>query len=101
MYLPGQALPYHALSGGDIVLLSRGPKPGPASLEAVVVDTAGRWLRVAVAANLADGVQARSRHATPAAAAAPPPSADRRPRTARCAPSRPPLLWPRLDPTLF
>lgn len=53
LYPPGQALPYHTIGAGDVVLLSKGAKPDDDSIEGVVVDAAARWLRVALPVNVA------------------------------------------------
>ncbi|KAK9866541.1 hypothetical protein WJX84_006717 [Apatococcus fuscideae] len=48
----GEPMPEHALSQGDIVLLSQA-RPGESSLEGVVMDSGAKWLRVAVSASTA------------------------------------------------
>lgn len=60
LYPPGQPLPFHSLSQGDVVLMSKGSRPGENSIEAVVVDFAARWLRVAVPANIANSIGVRT-----------------------------------------
>ncbi|KAG2453966.1 hypothetical protein HYH02_001012 [Chlamydomonas schloesseri] len=56
-YVPGRPLPFHCLGAGDIVLVSPNNKPGESSLEGVVLDFSTRWMRVALPADLAAGVQ--------------------------------------------
>ncbi|KAG2495801.1 hypothetical protein HYH03_006043 [Edaphochlamys debaryana] len=56
-FVPGRPLPYHCLGGGDIVLVSPNNKPSEASLEGIVLDFSSRWVRVALPADLAAGVQ--------------------------------------------
>ncbi|KAI8470873.1 MAG: putative DNA helicase [Monoraphidium minutum] len=55
-FRPGDPLPFHALSQGDIVLISKG-EPGEESLEGVVVDYSTRWLRVALPTQVAEHVR--------------------------------------------
>ncbi|GBF93852.1 hypothetical protein Rsub_06851 [Raphidocelis subcapitata] len=55
-FRPNAPLPFHALSQGDIVLVSRGD-PGEDSLEGIVVDYSTRWLRVALPTQLAQHVR--------------------------------------------
>ncbi|KXZ45751.1 hypothetical protein GPECTOR_51g737 [Gonium pectorale] len=56
-FVPGRPLPYHALGPGDIVLVSPNGRPSDSSLEGVVLDFSSRWIRVALPADQALGVQ--------------------------------------------
>ncbi|KAK9863459.1 hypothetical protein WJX84_011464 [Apatococcus fuscideae] len=52
----GEPMPEHAMSQGDIILLSQA-RPGESSLEGIVVDSSAKWMRVAVSASTAPHIR--------------------------------------------